>query len=169
MKLLSVAQSWLTSHLGVGSRSVSLCGLALQVLCSLPDPRAALSEVLRVLKPGGHLLLIEHVIAPQLSWLQVQQRLLNPLQQLLADNCHLTKDTGALVHSSRFLPQQLQLQEHLDGMTGLSIVKAGVVAAKGGPSRFADAGLLHFEVEGMGLIAPQIAGILQKPDQTQQV
>lgn len=34
-------------------------------------------------------------IVPLLS--QVQQRLLDPLQQLAADRCHLTRDTGAVI------------------------------------------------------------------------
>ncbi|GAB3144506.1 class I SAM-dependent methyltransferase [Micromonospora sonneratiae] len=32
-------------------------------LCCIPDERAALSEALRVLRPGGHLLLADHVAA----------------------------------------------------------------------------------------------------------
>lgn len=47
------------------------CLLSCQVLCSLQNPSEALSEVLRVLKPGGKLLLIEHVISPSFGWLQV--------------------------------------------------------------------------------------------------
>jgi ubiquinone/menaquinone biosynthesis C-methylase UbiE len=33
-------------------------------LCSIPDDRKAVAEVWRVLRPGGHLLLLEHVRSP---------------------------------------------------------------------------------------------------------
>jgi ubiquinone/menaquinone biosynthesis C-methylase UbiE len=33
-------------------------------LCTIPDERAAIAEVLRVLRPGGHFLLLEHVRSP---------------------------------------------------------------------------------------------------------
>src|SRR5271169_2081560 len=49
------------------------------VLCSVPDVSRALSEVRRVLRPGGHLLFLEHVAAEdrpaRLAW----QRRLEPM------------------------------------------------------------------------------------------
>lgn len=64
-----------------------------QVLCSVTDVTKALKEIHRVLKPGGKLLFLEHVQAdartqPVLRWCQ---DLLNPLQQALADGCHLNR------------------------------------------------------------------------------
>ncbi|KAL6754885.1 S-adenosyl-L-methionine-dependent methyltransferase [Haematococcus lacustris] len=69
------------------------------VLCSVPSPERAVAEVQRVLKPGGSLLTIEHVAASWdvEPWVRVQQTLLSPLQQAVADGCHLTRETGQLL------------------------------------------------------------------------
>ena len=67
----------------------------MQVLCSVPDVQATLKELQRVVRPGGRILFVEHVLSPQPGFLRTLQQLLNPLQQLLLDGCHTTRDTGA--------------------------------------------------------------------------
>jgi ubiquinone/menaquinone biosynthesis C-methylase UbiE len=47
-------------------------------LCTIPDDRAAVAEVHRVLRPGGRFLLLEHVRSPLLP-VRLGQRLLEPL------------------------------------------------------------------------------------------
>ncbi len=47
------------------------------VLCSVPDPIQAIQEMLRILKPNGHLILLEHVLS-KISLLTLLQRLINP-------------------------------------------------------------------------------------------
>jgi len=47
-------------------------------LCTIPDDRRAVAEAARVLRPGGHLLLLEHVRSPVLP-VRLLQRLLDPL------------------------------------------------------------------------------------------
>jgi SAM-dependent methyltransferase len=43
------------------------------VLCSVTDQRAALAELLRVLRPGGRFVFAEHVAAPSGTWLRRAQ------------------------------------------------------------------------------------------------
>lgn len=62
------------------------------VLCTVPDPHAAIAELRRVLALGGRLLFIEHVLsdAPRLSrW---QRRLADPWAAF-ADGCRCDRDT----------------------------------------------------------------------------
>ncbi len=59
-------------------------------LCSIPDDRRAMAEAWRVLRPGGHLLLLEHVRSPS-PVVRAGQRLLEPLfLRFLAD--HLLRE-----------------------------------------------------------------------------
>jgi len=45
---------------GRGGSNAVVCSL---VLCSVPEQPAALAAIARVLKPGGHLVFLEHVAA----------------------------------------------------------------------------------------------------------
>jgi len=65
-------------------------------LCTIPDPALAVAEVVRVLRPGGRLHLLEHGCSPD-SGVARWQRRLDPLEQRLAGGCHLTRDPLALV------------------------------------------------------------------------
>jgi ubiquinone/menaquinone biosynthesis C-methylase UbiE len=59
-------------------------------LCTIPDDRAAVGEASRVLRPGGKLILMEHVRSPALP-VRAVQRLLEPLAvRFEAD--HLLRD-----------------------------------------------------------------------------
>jgi ubiquinone/menaquinone biosynthesis C-methylase UbiE len=69
------------------------------VLCTVPDPAAALRETARVLKPGGKLLFIEHVRADEAGLARWQDRLEKPWR-FLADGCHCNRDTVALIEAS---------------------------------------------------------------------
>ena len=70
------------------------------VLCSVADQAEVLGEVRRVLKPGGKLILLEHVLGQGRTarW----QHRLTPLHKRLAGNCHLDRDTKASVAAAGF-------------------------------------------------------------------
>lgn len=74
----------------------SSCDAAISTftLCTVEDPARAIQEILRVLKPGGKLFFIEHVLAgADRPLLRGAQNIFNPLQILLVGGCHLNRDT----------------------------------------------------------------------------
>jgi len=64
--------------------------VATLALCTIPDDRRAVIEAARVLRPGGRLLLLEHVRSPLLP-VRVLQSILNPLFVLLGKD-HLLRE-----------------------------------------------------------------------------
>lgn len=98
------------------------------VLCSVTDVSRALQEMARVLKPDGRLLIIEHVRGTGLT--RLGQRAFSPLQQLLADGCHLDRDFTDVPAASRLfdvsgiravqVPGLGLLSDHKIGLVGLA-------------------------------------------------
>ena len=70
------------------------------VLCSVADQRQALAEIGRVLRPGGRLVLIEHVRGDGL--LGAAQDALAPLHRLIAGGCSPNRRTAAAVRDAGF-------------------------------------------------------------------
>lgn len=64
------------------------------VLCSVPDLDRAVEEAWRVLRPGGHVRLFEHVRSNS-KWIARFQRWLNPAWGVVADGCRLDRETDA--------------------------------------------------------------------------
>ncbi len=71
------------------------------VFCSVGDPLKGLQEIRRVLKPGGKLLMIEHVRSDN-RLVALMQSALIPLTTRLAGNCHWNRDTLQTVRDAGF-------------------------------------------------------------------
>ncbi|XP_058777350.1 uncharacterized protein LOC131651689 [Vicia villosa] len=79
------------------------------VLCSVKDVDLTLKEVMRVLRPGGVYVFVEHVAAKDGSFLRFLQRVLDPLQQTIADGCHLSRETGDSISKAGFSSVELDM------------------------------------------------------------
>jgi ubiquinone/menaquinone biosynthesis C-methylase UbiE len=104
--------------------------VATLVLCTIPDPEAALGEVARVLKPGGRLLFMEHVRADDPGMARWQDRLERPWGWF-GRGCHPNRDTLGTIESSAL--QVSSVEE--DGMPKAPpIVRPLIVGAATRPS-----------------------------------
>jgi ubiquinone/menaquinone biosynthesis C-methylase UbiE len=70
-------------------------------LCTIPDVDQALSEMRRVLRPGGTLRFVEHGRSPDDNVARWQDRL-TPIQRRLFGGCHLNRPIDALIERSGF-------------------------------------------------------------------
>lgn len=75
-------------------------------LCSIPDERRAVWEAWRVLRPGGRLVLLEHVRSP-IRVVRVVQELLEPLFLTLQRD-HLLREPADAVECARFVIDALE-------------------------------------------------------------
>jgi ubiquinone/menaquinone biosynthesis C-methylase UbiE len=75
------------------------CVLSTLTLCTIPDVQQTLSEIARVLKPGGTFHFFEHGLAPY-DKTQVWQKRLTPIQKFVAGGCRLNRDIHELIAKS---------------------------------------------------------------------
>jgi len=76
-------------------------------LCSIPDAARALHEMRRVLRPGGHLLFVEHGRAPDPNVVWWQDRM-TPVWKRLGGGCHLNRAIGTLIEDAGFQFDRLE-------------------------------------------------------------
>jgi SAM-dependent methyltransferase len=70
-------------------------------MCSIPHADTALSEIRRVLRPGGKLLFVEHGRAPDESVRRWQDRL-TPAWSCISGGCHLNRPITSMIEGAGF-------------------------------------------------------------------
>lgn len=94
------------------------CVVSTFTLCSVSDPGRVLSEVCRVLRPGGQFLFLEHGLSPDPA-IQKWQRRLNWLQSRIGDGCRLDRNIAAIVERQNFRDVELR-EQYLEKMPKVS-------------------------------------------------
>lgn len=72
------------------------------VLCSVADPDAVLKEIVRVLKPGGRYVFIEHVAAPRGTGTRRLQEIVAPVMRRLPGGCSPNRETESAIERAGF-------------------------------------------------------------------
>jgi len=102
--------------------------LSTWTLCTIPDPVLALTEVHRVLRPGGTLHFIEHGLAPDENVQRWQHRL-EPLNKRVAGGCHLTRPILDLLETAGFTVEQVDVFYEAGAPKALAADSLGVAVA----------------------------------------
>jgi ubiquinone/menaquinone biosynthesis C-methylase UbiE len=78
------------------------------VLCSVADQDAALSEIRRVVRPGGQLRFFEHVRADTPALERVQRALDAIIWPAVAGGCHASRDTIGAIEKAGFKLERVE-------------------------------------------------------------
>lgn len=81
--------------------------VATLVFCTIPDPGRALSELKRVLRPGGQLRFLEHVRAKAPGWQRFQDYM-TPVWRRFGGGCHPNRDAVSAIERAGFRIEDLQ-------------------------------------------------------------
>ncbi|MEV6416059.1 class I SAM-dependent methyltransferase [Kribbella sp. NPDC051718] len=74
--------------------------LSTAVLCSVDNLSAVLSEVHRVLRPGGRFVFMEHVAAPPGSAFRRMQRMIAPITRVVDRGCDPSRDLAPEIEAA---------------------------------------------------------------------
>jgi ubiquinone/menaquinone biosynthesis C-methylase UbiE len=87
------------------------CVMTTWTLCSIEDPEAALAEMRRVLRPGGHYVFIEHGRSDDARTAGWQDRI-NPFWRRFADGCNINREIDRLVEGMGFELAEMKRFQH---------------------------------------------------------
>ena len=76
--------------------------VATYMLCSVESPSRVLSEVLRVLRPGGEFIFFEHVAAPRGTRTWWAQKLSKPIWGFFGSGCCPDLDIASIIREAKF-------------------------------------------------------------------
>ena len=97
-------------------------------LCSVSDPVLALSEIKRVIKPGGKVIFAEHGKSPDLN-IRNWQKTINPVWSRIAGGCQLNLEIDDLYESSGFKFKSME-RGYLEGPKFATYNYRGVAALR---------------------------------------
>jgi ubiquinone/menaquinone biosynthesis C-methylase UbiE len=78
-------------------------GVVSLVLCTVPDPERALTELFRVIRPDGELRFFEHVVAQAYFGARLQRLADATFWPHVAGGCHMARDTKANIERTGFV------------------------------------------------------------------
>lgn len=80
------------------------------VLCTVSDPQRSLSEIARVLRPGGQFLFLEHIRAEDPKLAGWQDRLVKPWRAF-GHGCHPNRPTPTFIEGSSLSLEEMEIGE----------------------------------------------------------
>jgi ubiquinone/menaquinone biosynthesis C-methylase UbiE len=98
---------------GLDGEALELAGASVDsalstfTLCTIPHPASALSEVRRVLRPGGSFHFLEHGLSPDPGVARWQHRL-TPFQRRMFAGCHLDRPIADTIEDSGLAVAELE-------------------------------------------------------------